>query len=104
MLIRHTIRHADLKYYDWDKNKNEVLKKERKVSFEEVLLALSNNKLLDIVEHHNKEKYSNQKMFIIEIRNYAYIVPFVEDKKKYFLKTIYPSRDATKKYLLGENK
>lgn len=88
-----------MKYFDWNEEKNETLKKTRNISFEEVVLAISNEKILDIVEHHNKEKYANQKMFIVEIRNYAYIVPFVEDDKKYFLKTIFPSREATKEYI-----
>ena len=88
-----------MKYFDWSEDKNEVLKETRNISFEEVVFAISNEKILDVVEHPNKEKYLNQKMFIIEIRNYAYIVPFVEDAKKYFLKTIYPSREATKEFL-----
>ncbi len=88
-----------MKYFDWDEDKNNLLKDTRDISFEEIVLSLSNNKLLEIVEHSNKQKYPNQKMFIVEVRNYAYIVPFVEDEEKYFLKTIYPSREATKKYL-----
>ena len=55
-----------------------------------------------MVEHPNKQKYPNQRIFIVEVRDYAYIVPFVEDEEKYFLKTIYPSREATKKYLNKE--
>ena len=88
-----------MKYFDWDKNKNSLLKQKREVSFEEIVLALSNDKLLEVVEHPNKQKYPNQKMFIVEVRDYTYVVPFVEDEEKYFLKTIYPSRVATKKYL-----
>jgi uncharacterized DUF497 family protein len=88
-----------MKYYDWDDNKNDLLKQTRDISFEEIILSLANNKLLEVVEHSNKQKYPNQKMFVVEVRNYAYIVPFVEDDEKYFLKTIYPSREATKKYL-----
>ena len=91
-----------MKYFDWDDNKNNLLKQTRDISFEEIILSLANNKLLEIVEHSNKQKYPNQKMFVIEVRNYAYIVPFVEDDEKYFLKTIYPSREATKKYLEKE--
>ncbi|MBL1213925.1 MAG: toxin [Ignavibacteriae bacterium] len=92
-----------MKYFDWDESKNNLLKKTRSLSFEEVILAISNEKLLEVVEHTNKEKYPNQKMFIVEIREYACIVPFVEDEEKYFLKTIYPSREATKKYLNKED-
>lgn len=88
-----------MKYFDWDENKNEQLKEERNVSFEEVILAISNNQLLDVLVHPNKEKYPNQRIFVIELLGYAYIVPFVEDEETYFLKTIYPSRKATKKYL-----
>ena len=88
-----------MKYFDWDEEKNDKLKETRDVSFEEIILAISNNQILDVLTHPNKEKYPNQKMFVIELFNYAYIVPFVEDKEKYFLKTIYPSREATKKYL-----
>ncbi|MBU2444308.1 MAG: BrnT family toxin [Bacteroidetes bacterium] len=91
-----------MKYFDWDDDKNNLLKETRDISFEEIVLSLSNNKLLEIVGHPNKRKYPDQKMFIVEIRDYAYIVPFVEDEEKYFLKTIYPSREATKKYLNKE--
>jgi len=91
-----------MKYFDWDENKNILLKETRNISFEEVVLSIANNKLLEIVEHPDKQKYPNQKMFIVEIREYACIVPFVEDNDKYFLKTIYPSREATKKYLNKE--
>lgn len=88
-----------MKYFDWDEKKNDKLKETRDVSFEEIVLAVSNNQILDVLIHPNKDKYPNQRMFVIELFNYAYIVPFVEDKEKYFLKTIYPSREATKKYL-----
>jgi uncharacterized DUF497 family protein len=91
-----------MKYYAWDEEKNNLLKETRNISFEEIVLSLSNNKLLEIVEHPNKQKYPNQKMFIVEVRDYAYIVPFVEDEEKYFLKTIYPSREATEKYFNKE--
>jgi uncharacterized DUF497 family protein len=91
-----------MKYFDWDEDKNNTLKAESDISFEEIILSISNEKLLEIIEHPNKKRYSNQKMFIVEVRDYAYVVPFVEDDEKYFLKTIYPSREATKKYLNKE--
>jgi len=91
-----------MKYFAWDENKNNLLKKTRDISFEEIVLSLSNNKLLEVIEHPNKQKYPNQRIFIVEVRDYAYIVPFVEDEEKYFLKTIYPSSEATKKYLNKE--
>lgn len=89
-----------MKYFDWDSRKSQKLKQERDVSFEEVLIAIDEGKILDIVEHPNKTKYPNQRIFIIDIDNYAYLAPFVEDEEKVFLKTIIPSREATKKYLI----
>lgn len=91
-----------MKYFVWDDDKNNLLKETRNISFEEIVLSLSNNKLLEVVEHPNKQKYPGQRIFIVEVRDYAYVVPFVEDEEKYFLKTIYPSREATKKYLNKE--
>jgi uncharacterized DUF497 family protein len=93
-----------MKYFDWDYDKNQSLKIERNVSFEEIELAIEDQKILDIVEHHNKTKYENQRVLIIEIDEYAYLVPFVEDEQKIFLKTIIPSRKATKKYLIDRRK
>lgn len=89
-----------MKYIDWDNQKNELLKKERDISFEEVLIAIEEGQILDIVKHSDKKKYPNQSIFIVEVGNYAYLVPFVEDEEKVFLKTIIPSRKATKKYII----
>lgn len=89
-----------MKFYEWDKEKNDSLKLERGVSFDEVLIIISENRLIDTVDHPNKKKYSNQRMFIVEINHYIYLVPFVEEGEKIFLKTIIPSRKATRKYLV----
>ena len=91
-----------MKYFDWNVAKNEVIKAERGISFELVVNAILEGRLLDVVEHPNREKYSNQKMMIVEIDDYVYLVPFVEDDKKIFLKTIIPSRKATKHYLIDK--
>jgi uncharacterized DUF497 family protein len=88
-----------MKYFDWNEAKNEKLKNERDVSFEEAVLAIANNQLLDVLEHPNKKKYPNQKIFVVELLGYAYYVPFLESEETYFLKSIYASRKATKKYL-----
>jgi len=88
-----------VKYYDWNREKNELLKQERDISFEDVVNALNEGRILDIFKHPNQKKYPNQKIYVIEIGNYAYFVPFIEDENKIFLKTIYPSRNATKRYL-----
>ncbi len=83
----------------WSEDKNKILKKERIVVFEDIVIAIENDRVLDIVNHTNIEKYPNQKMLIVNINNYAYIVPFVRDEKGIFLKTIIPSRKMTKRYL-----
>jgi len=87
----------------WNEDKNLKLKKERNVSFEDVEVAILEDKVLDILEHPNKEKYPNQKLLIVNINEYAYVVPYVEKNEDIFLKTIFPSRKYTKKYLRGEN-
>jgi len=92
-----------MKYFDWNEEKNKLLKKNRNISFEEVVLAIDNGQLLDVVEHHDKSKYPDQRLLIVEIQNYAFIVPFLETESTYFLKTIYPSRKATQLYINMEN-
>jgi uncharacterized DUF497 family protein len=91
-----------MKYYSWNHGKNKRLKVERNVSFEEVVFHIERGQLLDIVEHPNQEKYKGQRIFIVNINDYAYLVPFVETEREVFLKTIIPSRKATKKYLRGD--
>jgi len=76
-----------------------ALIEKRKISFERVVSQIKKHGYLDIINHPNIEKYPNQKMFILNIENYAYLVPFVESEEELFLKTIIPSRKATKKYI-----
>ncbi len=89
-------------YFDWNNGKNELLKKERNISFEEVILAIEKNRLLAVLEHPKQKKYPSQQIYIVEIDNYAYVVPFVETEEMIFLKTIIPSRKMTKIYLTGD--
>ena len=89
-----------VKYFDWNEDKNKLLRLERDVSFEQVVIAVTSGLLLDDMKHPDQKKYSNQNMFVVNINNYAYLVPYVEDEKKIFLKTIIPSRVATKKYIV----
>jgi uncharacterized DUF497 family protein len=88
-----------MKYFSWNTDKNKQLKDERNITFEEVVFYIEKGWLLDIVEHPNQDKYSGQRVFIVNINNYAYLIPFVETEQEVFLKTIIPSRKATKKYL-----
>lgn len=88
-----------MRYFDWDKKKNTKLIKERKVSFEIIVAHIQEGIVLDKVKHPNQTKYPNQNMYIIEIDEYIYVVPYVEDEEKIFLKTIIPNRKLTRKYL-----
>lgn len=93
-----------MKYFSWNEEKNEQLRRERNVSFEEVVFHIERGDLLDIVEHPNPGRYQGQRLFIVNIDNYCYLVPFIESEEEVFLKTIIPSRKATKKYLKGKDK
>lgn len=88
-----------MKYFAWNLEKNEKLKAERGISFEDVINAIFSEKVLDIIENPNKKQYQNQKYYIVDIEDYIYVIPFIEDEEKQFLKTIYASRKLTKKYL-----
>jgi hypothetical protein len=90
-----------MKYYDWNDEKNDLLKNLRGVSFEQVVLAIASGDLIDRIRHPNPEKYPNQKIFLVKIDNYIYSVPYVEDDNKIFLKTIIPNSKETKNYLRG---
>ncbi len=90
-------------YYKWSQEKNEKLKAERGVSFEQIAMHIEKGDLLDIVAHPNQEKYPNQQLLVVEINHYVFLVPFIENKTGKFLKTIIPSRQATRNYLGGNN-
>jgi uncharacterized DUF497 family protein len=92
-----------MKYFSWNIEKNKQLKQERGVSFEEVVFHIERGQLLDIVEHPNQEKYAGQRILIVDMNDYVYLVPFVEDEQEVFLKTIIPSRKATREYLRGSS-
>jgi hypothetical protein len=87
-----------VKVYRWDTNKNVHLQKERAISFEEIVEAISEGGLLDTLEHPNQEKYGGQKLLVVRWKEYIYLVPTVETEQEVFLKTIIPSRKYLKKY------
>jgi tRNA G37 N-methylase Trm5 len=86
------------KKIEWNLEKNDALKESRDVCFEDVENAINSNRILDILPHHNTEKYPNQKILVVKIKGYIHYVPFVEDDEKYFLKIIVPSRKHNEKY------
>ncbi|HEY6898458.1 MAG TPA: toxin [Rhodocyclaceae bacterium] len=88
-----------MKPFRWSAEKNEALKTERGVSFESIVVAIEAGGLLDILAHPNQAKYPKQRVLVVACDNYAYLVPFVEEDGYFFLKTVIPSRKATRDYL-----
>ena len=88
-----------MKPFRWAPEKNETVKAERGISFENIVVSIEAGGLLDILAHPNQAKYPKQRVLVVECDNYAYLVPFVEEEGYFFLKTLIPSRKATKSYL-----
>lgn len=88
-----------MKPFQWSADKNEVLQEERGVSFEAIVVAIDSGGLLDVLAHPNPEKYPRQRVLVVALDGYAYLIPFLEESSFYFLKTIIPSRKATRDYL-----
>ena len=87
-----------MKYFNWDPAKNDRLKRERGISFEEIVFHIEKGDEVDIFEHPNQDRYPGQRISVVVVEDYAYLVPFVESEHEVFLKTIIPSRAATKRY------
>ena len=85
--------------FDWDNEKNEFLEKTRGVTFEDVVFHIQHGDVLDIIKHPKADKYPNQQIIVLNIEGYVYLVPYVKKQGTRFLKTIIPSRKATKEYL-----
>ena len=88
-------------YLNWDPGKNKILKRERGISFEEIAYLIESGQIIGIEENPG---HPNQKMYVLEIDEYAIIVPYVEKNNEIFLKTAFPSRKYTKKYGIREEK
>ena len=88
-----------MKPYRWNPAKNERLKAERGVSLEQVVIAIESNGLLDVLRHRNSVQYPRQRVLVVAFDDYVHLVPFVEDGEFFFLKTIIPSRKATREHL-----
>jgi hypothetical protein len=92
-----------VKPFRWDPEKNERLKAARGISYEEIILAIEEGGLMDVLVHPNQKRYTGQVVLVVGYRRYVYLVPSVEEDEYYFLKTIIPSRKATRDYMdMGE--
>jgi uncharacterized DUF497 family protein len=85
--------------FDWSSEKEKWLRDERGLSFQHIIHHIEKGDLLDIREHPNRKKYPDQRILIVRMDNYVYIVPFVENSGVFFLKTVIPSRKETRRYL-----
>jgi uncharacterized DUF497 family protein len=92
-----------MKPFRWAPDKNELLKVERGISFEEITVAVEAGGLLELVPHPNPRKYPRQKIMVVAVFGYAYLVPFIEEEDHFFLKTIIPSRKATRNFIAQES-
>ena len=91
-----------MKYFAWVEAKNKKLKAERGIGFEDIVFHIERGDVLDILEHPNPQRYVGQRIFVVQRDDYVYLVPFVEDERLIFLKTIIPSRKAAKQHLSKE--
>lgn len=88
-----------MKPINWNSTKNQQLIAERGISFEDIVFYMQQGQLLDDIEHPNSNKNPEQRIFVINVDGYVHLVPYVEDRKEIFLKSVIPSRKATKQYL-----
>ena len=100
---RHTTCYILIMQYIWDEEKNDLLKKTRNISFEQVILAIEEKNIVDIFDHPNQEKYKGQIFILVEIDEYVYVIPahISPSEETCHLITIYPSRKYTSRYLGG---
>lgn len=92
-----------MKRFQWNSEKNDLLARERGITFDEIVKRIEDGAKVIETEHPNPEKYPNQKILIVDVYGYAYLVPFVVDEDSFFLKTIIPSRKATRQYFGGKH-
>ncbi|MCK4514280.1 MAG: toxin [Spirochaetaceae bacterium] len=90
--------------FNWDDEKNERLKRTRDVSFEEMVIAIEDGNVVDVLQHPNADRYPDQSVYLVEYKDYMFVVPFLRrsENQEIVLKTIYPSRKYTRLYLLKE--
>ena len=88
-----------MKIFNWNPDKNQQLIEKRGISFEDVVFYILQGDVIDDLKHPNPDKYPNQRVLAVKVEDYVYLIPYVETDDEFFLKTIIPSRKATKQYL-----
>ena len=97
------VQNDDMPYFLWNNAKNQKLKAQRGISFEDIVYYIQARELLDEVEHPNQEKYPGQRILTVNVLGYVHLIPFIDSEDGYFLKTIIPSRQATKHFFGEQN-
>ncbi|WP_163370281.1 toxin [Endozoicomonas acroporae] len=92
-----------MKCFNWNAEKNQQLIDQRGKSFEEIIFHIQNGDLLDDIAHPNAVDYPHQRVFVVSVLGYAWLVPYVENEKEVFLKTLIPIRKFTRDYLEGDS-
>lgn len=100
---RHTIPNVEKWDYAFDPDKNTWLIRERGISFEQIIALIESGHLVQVLEHHDRERYPNQLLYEVDVGGYIYVVPVLRDHQTLFLKTIYPSRKATRSRAKGRS-
>ena len=102
-MYTHCTTFDTMKVFRWNAEKNEILARERGITFEEVVERIENGATVIETAHPNRKRYPNQRIMIVDVDGYAYLVPYVQDGEECFLKTIIPSRKATRDHLGGQH-
>ena len=89
-------------HINWNSEKSLMLKESRGICFEDIVFNIAKGDILDDYQHPNQQRYPDQRIMVISINNYAYLVSYIENEDEIFLKTIIPSRNATEKYIGGK--
>lgn len=87
--------------FSFSPEKNILLKEEHGINFDEIIMFIEGGYLLDVVKHPNPGKYPGQSVYVVDVSGYVYLLSFVQNGEDFFLKTLYPSRKATRLYKLG---
>jgi hypothetical protein len=88
--------------YAFDPQKNAWLVRERGISFEQIIVLIESSRLIQVLEHPNVERYPDQLLYEVDVDGYVHVAPVIRERRTLFLKTIYPSRKATRKRGKGE--
>jgi len=89
----------DRKKFIFSEEKSARLKLDRDFSFTEIIAYIESGYLVDVIDSPHQERYPGQKIYVVDIKGYIWLVPHDRKDGKIILRTAFPSRKATKAYL-----